>query len=55
MELLHNEFIVYTSVQTNDLDMLIGSWKMFPLTYFEINVKYARFVFRYFEFSSSLI
>ena len=43
MDLMRNQFMVHTGVQSNDLDMLICGWKVFLPMYFVMNkVNYAR-------------
>ena len=43
VDLLRNQVMVYTDVQTNDQDMLICIWKMFIPMYFAMKkVNYAR-------------
>ena len=44
MDLMRNQFIVHTGVQSNDLlEMLICDWKVFLSMYFAMNkVNYAR-------------
>ena len=43
MDLMCDQFMVQTGVQTNDLDMLICGWKVFLPMYFAMNkVNYAR-------------
>ena len=43
MDLMRNQFIAHTGVQSNDLEMLICDWKVVLPMYFALNkVKYAR-------------
>ena len=43
MDLMRNQFMVHTGVQSNDLDILICGWKVFLPMYFAMNkVNYTR-------------